>query len=530
MLRRVFGVLLVCAVAASVVVTTGASDEGGSPKYWVEMDNAFGLIEGADVKVAGVRAGQIEQFKIDSKTYRALVQIRIDKQGFGDLRTDVHCESRPQSLIGEYFLDCLPGTDEEKLPEGGRVPVDQTASTIPVDLVNNIMRRPYRERFSILLGELGAALTARGDDLNETIRRANPALRETDKVLAELAEQRHVIRDLTENADRVVGELADRRKEVSRFIREARDTAAVSASRTEFVRGQLQRLPVFLRELRPTMKALGESADAQRPALQNLMDSAPQLTRFLDLLGPFSEASRPAFRTLADAAEVGKRALVLAEPRITELKDFAEFLPELAQNLAITLEHLDDRAFATEKHPDSPGGEGFTGFEAFLQYIFRQSQATNIFDANSYLLKVSLFVDNACAQYTDAEQAKTDPNKVRCRAWLGGNQPGITTPDPTATAEQPQRRAKRQAADRDRDRDGRDDTTGEPVPDTPTEGSNDRPNEPLPGVKVPDEVKDLLDGILPGLTRPGGTKLPDAGLDRIDPRSDDALLDFLFGS
>ena len=525
-MRRVLLVLGLLAIVASAVLTTGASDEEGAPRYWVEMDNAFGLIEGADVKIAGVRAGQIEEFKIDSETYRALVRIRVDKEGFGDLRADVRCESRPQSLIGEYFLDCLPGTADEKLEPGARIPVEQTASTIPVDLVNNIMRRPYRERFSILLGELGAALTARGTDLNETIRRANPALRETDKVLKILADQRAVIRDLTENADTVVGELADRRKEVSRFIDEARDTATVSAGRAQFVRGQLQRLPTFLRELRPTMKALGQSADAQRPALQNLMDSAPQLTRFLDDLGPFTDASRPAFRTLADASEVGRRALTLARPRVGELREFAEFLPELAQNLAITLEHLNDRDFATEKDPRSPGGEGFTGLEAFLQYIFRQGQATNLYDANSYLLKVSLFVDKPCADYTNAEQAKTDPNKEHCRAWLGPNQPGITTPDPSATA-QTERKAARRDRDRDRDRDGRDDRTGEKVPDGPTTGGKGDSGEVLPGVKVPDEVKDLLDEILPGL-KGGSDALP--APPQLDPRQSDALLDFLFGS
>ncbi len=45
------------------------------------------------------------------------------------------------------------------------------------------MRRPYRERLRIILDELGAGVGGRADDINETIRRASPALRETDKVL-----------------------------------------------------------------------------------------------------------------------------------------------------------------------------------------------------------------------------------------------------------------------------------------------------------------------------------------------------------
>src|SRR5919112_1882119 len=93
-------------------------------------------------------------------------------------------------FIGEIFIDCRPGTNPQRLEPGSTIPVEQTETTVPVDLVNNIMRRPYRERFSILLSELGAGLAARGEDLNETIRRAVPALRETDKVLKLLADQR----------------------------------------------------------------------------------------------------------------------------------------------------------------------------------------------------------------------------------------------------------------------------------------------------------------------------------------------------
>jgi ABC-type transporter Mla subunit MlaD len=523
-MRRAFTVLLLLAATSALVVFgAGAGEAPGNPRYWVEMDNAFGLIGGADVKVAGVRAGQIKDFKIDEKTYRALVEIEITQKGFGDLRSDVFCESRPQSLIGEYFLDCLPGKADEKLKEGARIPVEQTASTVSVDLVNNIMRKPFRERFSIIIGELGAALTARGPELNETIRRANPALRETDKVLKTLGDQREIIRDLTANADKVVGELSGKRKEITRFVREARDTAEVSGERAEFIRGQFQRLPTFLRELRPTMERLGVAADAQGGALSTLSAQAPLLERFFDDLGPFSEASRPAFRTLADASRSGRVAVKLARPRITELAAFAKDLPELATNLAVTLEHLDNRDFAVEKDPRSPGGAGFTGFEAFLQYVFRQSQATNVYDANSYLLKVSLFLDNPCAQYTSAEQAKTDPVKERCRAWLGNNQPGITVPDPSATA-QAEKKTTRTRTKRDKDADGKDDRTGQAVAPEASATPAPQQDAPLPGVDVPDDVQDLIDKIVPGVKGVGvGGRDP-------NPARDDALLDFLFGS
>ena len=95
------GVLLVATALAAFTTMGQGGDVAEDPRYFVELDNAFGLIEGADVKVAGVRAGSIESFKIDPESYRALVEIKIGKKGFGDLRSDVFCESRPQSLIGE---------------------------------------------------------------------------------------------------------------------------------------------------------------------------------------------------------------------------------------------------------------------------------------------------------------------------------------------------------------------------------------------------------------------------------------------
>jgi virulence factor Mce-like protein len=424
----------VLALGGLVLVTTGARHDGDNPRYTVEMDNAFGLIEGADVKVSGVRAGKIADMRLDEKSgkYRALIDIEITKQGFGDLRSDVFCETRPQSLIGEYYVDCHPGRETSpKLPDGATIPVRRTASTIPVDLVNNIMRRPYRERFSILLSELGAALAARGPELNETIRRANPALRETDRVLALLRDQRKVIRRLNEDASVVIDALADDRKQVTRFVEEARDTSVASARQAAGIRAQFQRFPTFLRELRPTMRLLGEAADRQTPALTSLRDNAPLLRRFLDDLGPFSEASRPAFRTLADAAEIGRQAVRAARPNVAELRKGVKPLPEAANNLAITLEHLDDPKYSIEKDPRSPReSQQYTGLEYLLRYIHNQSQAINLYDANSYMLKASVFLDNTCAQYINAEAAK-NPRYDRCAAILGPTRPGINTPDPT---------------------------------------------------------------------------------------------------
>lgn len=431
-MRRVATILVLLAAGALALLATGAGDENsGAKSYWVEVDNAFGLIEGADVKVAGVRAGKIQTMELDQEKLTARVEIQITEQGFGDLRKDAFCETKPQSLIGEYFVDCRPGKGE-RLADGATIPVEQTASTIPADLIQDIMRRPYRQRFSILISELGGALAGRGEDLNETIRRLSPALREVDRVLAQLARERIVIRDLYENADTVLNAAAGKRRFIGRYVQEVRDTANAYANRADDLQRQFEQLPTFLRELRPTLAALGEAADEQTPALSNLQRSAPDLRRLLVTLGTFAEVSRPNFRALGDAAARGRSAVKVSRPNIRLLGRSVKTLPETAQNLAITLEHLDDPNFAVEKDARAgrPGG-GYTGFEALLRYIHSQGQAINLFDANNYILKVTAFADKDCQNYATPANVKSLPQ--RCKAYLGPNQPGINQPDPSVS-------------------------------------------------------------------------------------------------
>jgi ABC-type transporter Mla subunit MlaD len=88
-MKRVAITLLLVATLGAAAVATGQGGEPLDPHYTVELDNAFGLVDGADVKVAGVRAGSIDTLRVDPKSYRALVDIKIKKEGFGELRKDV---------------------------------------------------------------------------------------------------------------------------------------------------------------------------------------------------------------------------------------------------------------------------------------------------------------------------------------------------------------------------------------------------------------------------------------------------------
>ena len=515
--RTLLCTLLVLAAGAA---TTFAVSASGSDKqsYTVVLDNAFGLTPGADLKSSGVKVGKVTKLDVQRSTARALARIEIDKPEFAGFRKDVFCEVKPQSLIGEYYLDCAPGTSADPAP--ATIPVKQTAGTIPPDLVLDILRRPARERFGLILSELGIGLTARGDDLQTTIRRGVPALRETDKVLKILADNRRTLQQLTSDADKVLAELARNRGDVARFVSTAGATTKASADRRAELKDTVHKLPAFLRELRPTLADLGTAAAQQTPALADLRRAAPDLTRFLKLLGPFADSARPAVRGLGKASVTGTEAVREARSTVRQLRGLGASATEPLRNLRFILEQVNDRGNAVEPNRLSPGnGAGFTGLEAFLQYAFVQSQAINIFDSKGYLLKLELLI-NECTQYTNAETARDNPARTaHCKQWLGPNQTG----GGTSVAARTPARSKKQAPKTDKQAPETPSTTTPTAPTAPA-APPAAPKKPLPS------ANDLLNKVLPGVTDKLKDKLtPPPKTRSTSDASDRNLLDYLLG-
>ena len=185
---------LLLAAAAFIFLSTGASKGTAQGIYKIQFQNAFGLVTGADFKVAGVPAGTIKSIDLDQKTLNAVVTIQVTRNGFGQFHQDASCQSRPESLIGEYFVDCNPGTSGPVLKGGSTIPVSHTQSTIPADLLQDVMRLPYRQRFTLIVNELGAAAAARSGDIQAALHRAVPALDETDNLLNLLANDHQTLR------------------------------------------------------------------------------------------------------------------------------------------------------------------------------------------------------------------------------------------------------------------------------------------------------------------------------------------------
>lgn len=400
------------------VVAQGSRDggEGDGDGYYVRaiFDNGGFVVPDEEVRVAGAKVGVISDVDITNETEavhangspeagKAVVVMRIEDEAFQDFREDATCIIRPQSFIGEKFIECDPtrpraaGVEAppplEKLGDGepgeGQylLPLEQNGKAVDLDLVNNIMRESYADRFRLILNDLGAGFATRGDELDEAIRRSSPALRQTNEVLAILAEQNQTLAQLAEDSDTSLEPLAAERERLTGFIRNAQQSAAAAAERRDDIEAGLVELPPALDEVTLTMRRLENFSDQARPTLADFAAAAPSLVRTSQALGPFSRAATPALRSLGEASERTTEPLNNADPVIRDIRDLAEDTERPARNLKELLRSL-----------DSKNGFEQTGYQNLMTLIYNAGASSNSFDEQGHFTRAALQITN-CTSY-----------------------------------------------------------------------------------------------------------------------------------
>jgi virulence factor Mce-like protein len=392
-MRRIAAIVLL-AVGLPALLAFGLGAEkraGGGYEVRAVFDNASFLTPGEDVKISGVKVGKVKTLDVTDDKKAAIV-LEIVNAGFTPFHQDSHCSIRPQSLIGERYVECTSGSD--KSPELARIPdgqdgagqhllaLEKTSSPVDIDLVSDIGRLPYRQRLALIINEFGAGLAGNGKNLNEAIHRANPALRQTDEVLAILAKQNRTLANLAADSDAVLAPLAAKRERVSHFVVAANETARATAERSADIERTFQKLPAFLNELKPTLVDLGAVSRQSTPVLRDLDTAAPDLNRFTRALGPFSRAGTPAVVSLGHAADVGRPALVHSLPLTRDLATFAKNAGPVGRYLVQVTDSLDKTG----------------GIERIMDYLFFQMTAINGFDGVSHYLRAGLLT-NLCSAY-----------------------------------------------------------------------------------------------------------------------------------
>ena len=401
---------LVVVVVLLVVLLGG----GGGNGYVVRgiFDSGGFMVAGEEVRVAGATVGEIESVSVTmpgeidgykngkpiSVPGKAVIAMKINDPGFQDFRADASCLIRPQSLIGEKFVDCrptlprAPGSKpppplkeiEDGKPGAGQylLPFENNSTSVDPDLINNINQLTYAQRFRLILNELGAGLAGRGEDLEEVVKRANPVLRDVDRVFGILNAQRDRLAQLSADSEKILGPLSRERRSVAGFFSNAGVAAQASAEKGADVEASLRKLPGSLRELRQTMASFQYFSKAGTPVSESLAKAAPAFTAATRALTPFSAASTVSLKSLGANGET-------AGPKLRAANPIVEKTRELGQSGATPVSELAELLVSTRKNK---------GFDSLVDLIYNSAGATNEFDKYGHFAR-SLTALTNCTEY-----------------------------------------------------------------------------------------------------------------------------------
>ena len=381
-LAAIAAVLTAVVVAIAVVATTRAQSSSGSYTIRAIFDDASYAANGEDVRIAGANVGSITGLGVNGKN-RAAVTITIGNADFIPFYSNAHCTIRPQSVIGEEFVDCSPGTSGHghtalrRLGSGPGngdyfLPVTNTSSPIDSDIVQNISRMPVQQALSVVLDELGTGLATRGSDLNAVIHRANPALGETDKVFKILASQNRQLAQLADDSQAVLAPLARERNRISGFVRSANTTSVAAAARAQDEFRTFRLFPTFLRQLRPLLADLAVLSDKGTPVLQQLGEAAGPLGEEFGQLRPFATEARTSLIALGHSAQQSEAPLVSSLPLVQQLKKLGLNAKPSTEQLLKLLQSIDTTG----------------GYERLMSLLYNATSVTNGFNSDGHYARV----------------------------------------------------------------------------------------------------------------------------------------------
>jgi len=262
-----------------VYVTLRRDVAGQTVPYAAVFSDVFGLREGDDVRMAGVRVGRVEKIELQGDLAKVSFVVQNNQQLLGTTVASVTY----QNIVGQRYLGLSLGNIGEPgpLPAGSVIPIERTDPSFDVGALLN----GYEPLFSVLNPRdadnltKGVIQSLQGDD-GSIAALVDQTSRLTESFAGKDEELGEVITDL--NA--VVGNLARHNDSLDQIITQTRDAVA--------------------------------TFDARRPELVSSMGSISRVVRQLS--------------TIADEVYPNLNELVLREP------GFAEHMVGIEPQLAFT--------------------------------------------------------------------------------------------------------------------------------------------------------------------------------------------------
>jgi phospholipid/cholesterol/gamma-HCH transport system substrate-binding protein len=279
---------LVCCVAAAYLIQVTGNLRRipllqTASTYEAVLDDVAGLVEGDDVRLAGVPVGRVRSLDVERGS--AVVTFELDPDV--EITDAWEVAARWRNVIGQRYLYVYPVAGGERLEPGERLPIERSRRTADIGRFFNeitpLLRALDPEEQNKLLDALNTALVGQEDEVQDLVRdlgslgstvadqeaEIRTVLREGSALLAEYNRREAELSDFLTDLSSVGGVLAERNDEL---IGAVRDIATVQAELGDLIERNDDRIVASVGNLRVITDTIGRQREPFEYSVESARD------------------------------------------------------------------------------------------------------------------------------------------------------------------------------------------------------------------------------------------------------------------
>jgi phospholipid/cholesterol/gamma-HCH transport system substrate-binding protein len=255
-------VFIVVTVLATglLAATIGNLRFGGTTSYDALFTDATGLLKGDDVRIAGVRVGEVDGVAVARRGDWSVARVTFNVDSDRTVAVSTRAQIRYRNLVGQRYVALSEGAGSGRaLNEHGTIPLRQTQPALDLTVLFNGFKPLFAalnpQDVNAFAMEIIKTLQGEAGDVNSL-------LGHTASLTSTLADRDAVIGRTIDNLNAVLGTVDERGKQLSTLISElqrfvsglATDREAIGASLTN-IANLADATAGLVKEGRPAIRA-----------------------------------------------------------------------------------------------------------------------------------------------------------------------------------------------------------------------------------------------------------------------------------
>jgi phospholipid/cholesterol/gamma-HCH transport system substrate-binding protein len=298
-LWRVALFLAVCSLGiVAIVAVYGELRFQPENTYNAVFSSVSGLKSGNFVRIAGVEVGKVKKTTVRDDT---TVNVEFTADDTVTLTAGTRAAIRYQNLVGDRFMSLEDGAGSvTPLQPGQTIPLDRTEPAVDIDALiggfKPLLRALDPDQANALTGQLIDALQGQGPTINSF-------LAQTASLTSTLADRDHLIGDVINNLNVLLGSLGDESKQFDSALDSVSQLVAGLAQRKVDIANGVANIDAatgsvvdLLARVRPPLQNTVHQLDrtagiivADHEYMEHLLDGLPDAYKILNRQGLYGD-------------------------------------------------------------------------------------------------------------------------------------------------------------------------------------------------------------------------------------------------